>query len=173
MEQYILQLTEDLNKAAQTKLQAPDYTLLYPDHPAIEYGLDYIVEWECAPDERMADVFGISNEAFPPMEMLNEAQAEKLNQAILALWRANDIYADFPEKLPSQLILYRELRKKWLEGSIRIMSEQTMTTIEFCSYNAETCPWGVDFCTCKDAEWYQSDTDIENFTPPQNGELLF
>ncbi len=130
--------------------------MLNPDHPAIDYGLDYIVAWECAPDEQMPDVFGINAAAFPPPEKLTEEQALRINQAILKLWEVNHILADLPEKLPSHLILYRELRKKWQEDTIRIMPGGNMH-LEFCYYVPEECPWGMDFCTCKDADWFKAE----------------
>jgi hypothetical protein len=152
MQTYINQLVEDLNEKAQTKIEAPDYKLLNPDHPAIDYGLDYMVAWECAPDLSYSEVFGIANEAFPPMEKLNEQQAEQVVEAITNLLKANNIYLSLPKRLPPQTILYRELRKEWQEGTIRILSNDDggMSGIEFCHYNGETCPWGMDFCTCKE-----------------------
>ncbi len=76
MQTYINQLVEDLLQAAATKVPIPDYTLLHPNHHALEpqYGgmLDYIVAWETAPDEPMTKVFGIVAEAFPPPEQLSE-----------------------------------------------------------------------------------------------------
>jgi hypothetical protein len=63
-----------------------------------------------------------------------------------------------PKCLLPQTILYRELRKEWQEGTIRISSNDYggMSRIEFCYCNVETCPWGMDFCSCKDEEWYTS-----------------
>jgi hypothetical protein len=162
MEQYISQLLEDIEQAAAHKLECPDYTLLYPDHPAIAYGLDYIVAWECAPDIPMAEAFGIPAEAFPPPEQLTEEQAGKLNEAILKLWTVNNMYANLPEKLPSQVILYRSLRKQWQEGTVRLLPEGN-TGIGFCSYVVGECPWGIDFCTCKDEDWYNEDIDMDDF----------
>ncbi|WP_338765167.1 hypothetical protein WAF17_01095 [Bernardetia sp. ABR2-2B] len=165
MQQYINQLVEDLDEKSQTKIEAPDYTLLNPDHPAIEYGLDYLVAWECAPDLTYSEVFEIPNEAFPPAKMLNDKQAKQVFDAIVNLLRVNNIELSLPECLPSFLVLYRELRREWKEGSIRIMPDDDgRTHIDFCHYNGKTCPWGMDFCTCKDEDWYNEDYDIDNFS---------
>lgn len=163
MEPYITQLIEDLEKVAQERLECPDYTILNPDHPAIDYGLDYVVALECAPDLPFYEAFGIPAEAFPPPEQLSEEQAQKVNQAILKLWEVNHVFANLPEKLPSQLILYRELRKRWQEDTIRVLPDGN-THIEFCHYVVGSCPWGMDFCTCKDEEWYGEDDDREKYT---------
>ncbi len=76
--------------------------------------------------------------------------------------------------MPAQTILYRELRKEWQEGAIRILSNDDggMMGIEFCHYNGETCPWGMNFCTCKDEEWYNSDDTMKNFSK-NNEDLTF
>ncbi len=159
MEQYTIQLIEDLEKIAQKPLECPDYTLLFPDHPALKHGLDYIVAWECAPDISFQNGFGIIHEAFPPVEQLTEVQAQRINQAILKLWEVNNLFAKLPEKLPSQLILYRELRNMWQKGTFRLLPDGN-TEIDFCHYVEGSCPWGIDFCTCKDEDWYNEEDDM-------------
>jgi len=162
MQTYINQLVEDLNEKAQTKIEAPDYKLLNPDHPALEAGLDYLVAWERAPYLTYFEVFGIANEAFPAVEKLNEEQAKQVVEAIVNLLEVNDIKAGFPKHFPSYSILYYELRKEWQSRKIRIMpDEDGVTIIDFCHYNGETCPWGMDFCTCKDEEWYLTKEELE------------
>jgi hypothetical protein len=159
MQTYLSQLIEDLELASQNPVEVPDYKLLNPNHPAIEYGLDYIVAWECAPDVPMPEAFGFPLEAFPPHEQLTEEQAEQLNNAILKLWEANRIIADLPARLPSQLVLYKELRLKWQEQTVRFLPDGNMH-LEFCYYVHGECPWGMDFCTCKDEEWYNDSLDM-------------
>ena len=165
MQTYITQLLEDLTEAAKTKIEAPDYKLLNPNNPALKAGLDYLVAWECAPYLTYFEVFGIPNEAFPPSEMLNEEQAKQVVEAIVNLLEVNTIEVGFPEILPSYQVLYRELRKEWQEKTMRIMPEEDgMQGIDFCHYNGSTCPWGMDFCTCKDEEWYNSDDDMDSYS---------
>lgn len=175
MEKYISQLLEDLNQAAKQPIEPPNYALLNPDHPALEpqYGgiLDYIVAWETAPDEPMEKVFGIVAEAFPPPEQLNELQAQQVNEAILKVWEANSIFAVLPEILPSQLILYRELRKKWQTGTVRLLAKEN-THINFCYYVHNECPWGMDFCTCKNEDWYNEDVEDMNNSVERNPDDL-
>ncbi|MEM6298130.1 MAG: hypothetical protein AAF740_05510 [Bacteroidota bacterium] len=171
MEEYIKQLVEDLTTMAKTPLECPDYKLLYPNHPAIKAGLDYILAWEVAPDIPMTEAFDLLPETFPHPEQLKETQATRLNQAIINLWEANRIFVSVPERVPSQLIVYRELRDLWQTGTIRLLPNGN-TTLGFCSYEAETCPWGEEFCTCKDEDWYNEDVDMDNYEK-DGGELPF
>lgn len=164
MQTYISQLLEDLENASQNPVKIPDYKILNPNHPAIDYGLDYIVGWECAPYISMADAFGIAAEAFPPPEQLNEEQAEQLINAILKLWEVNNIIADFLEIMPPTIVIYRVLRKKWQESKIQLLSEGYLH-LEFCSYEPQECPWGIDFCYCKNQEWNNDDFDMTKDSP--------
>jgi hypothetical protein len=174
MEQYIAQLIEDLNLLAQQPIEPPNYALLNPDHPALEpqYGgmLDYIVSWECGTDEPMEKVFGIAAEAFPPYEQLTEAQATQLCEAILNLWAVNRLVADIPEGVPP-LILYKVLRQSWEEDGIKLITDGSMHR-EFCNYFQEDCPWGIDYCRCKDFDFSDTSNEMDS-TPIDPDALLF
>lgn len=170
MQTYISQLLEDLELATQKTIPIPDYTLLNPNHPAVEYGLDYIVAWECAPQESMSSAFGISSEAFPPPEMLTEEQAEKVCTAILKLWEANRIIADLPKTLPASTIVYGVLRDRWQGEGIQLLPEGHLH-LEFCYYEPEHCPWGMDFCMCKDFDWHKDDNAMPEINPDEDHPL--
>lgn len=165
MQKYINQLLEDLKAAHNNQPSQVDYKLLYPDHPAAdpqyEGTLDYIIEWENAPRWKMDDLFGISVEVFPPTEKLNETQ---LVQGIRQLWQAFNIYAEVPETKPPIPIskMYKNLINYWKNEEIGYVSEG-MTHIEFCSYEVSSCPWGEEFCQCKDYPYYDDDLDRNKF----------
>jgi hypothetical protein len=121
----------------------------------------------------MTEAFGISADSFPSMDKLTESQAKDVNEAILNLWSVNRIYANFPENFLSQLIIYRELRKKMQEDTIRLFPDGD-THIEFCSYEPESCPWGMDFCICKDSEWFnEEDNDATQETNMDGDDFPF
>jgi len=169
MQHYLDQLLADLAQAAEQPLPIPDYKLLNPDHPALEYKLDYIVAWETAPDLPMPEAFGLAAEALPPPEMLTEAQADQLNAAVLKLWEVNSLFAVLPETRPPPLVVYRELRHKWLHDTIRLLPDGC-SHLEFCAYNVSECPWGPEFCSCQHDPALPYDLEIPN---PEPGELPF
>lgn len=149
MQNYISQLLSDLD-AAKKNVPAPiDYALLYPDHPAFSYGLDYIVEWEMAPDYPMDDLFGIKAEQLPVDDKLSDKQVEDLVEGILDLWATFNIVADIPDDAIPPRLVYKALKNRWEKGTTRYMSEGT-THVEFCHYEPEECPWGMEFCSCKE-----------------------
>jgi hypothetical protein len=170
MDHYVAQLLEDLAQAAQQPLPIPDYKLLHPDHPAVEYGLDYIVAWEMAPDIPMPVAFGLPAEALPPPELLTEAQAAQLCAALLKLWEVNRIGAVLPEPLPPASVVYRELRRKWQESTIQLLPDGCLN-LEFCDYEVSACPWGPEFCMCLDYPTLPD--DLDDLPDPEPGALPF
>jgi hypothetical protein len=58
-----------------------------------------------------------------------------------------DIY--LPEKLPVDIAY--ELLIGTLEKEVFITNDEySHIGIELCSYDVETCPFGTDYCTCKE-----------------------
>ena len=164
MEQYIKQLIEDLTEASQNIKPVPDYTLLNPNHPAIEYGLDYIVAWECAPDIPIEQFFEIPSETFPPSERLTTIQQTAVLEAILNLWEVYHIEVLFPDDAPVHM-QYDYLRRLWKENTIQHIGEGCMT-FEYCDYDPEVCFWGETYCSCKHEDWYKDENDEEiSFDP--------
>ncbi len=148
MQTYIIQLIEDLTEVSKTRLEAP-YKSFDTD--------------KVATDNSYFHIFGIPNEAFPPMEMLNENQAKQLVEAMVNLLKVNEVSLNFPERLPPYKILYRELRREWHEGIFLILptDSYTMVGIDFCHCNGETCPWGMEYCACKDREHYIATEEVQ------------
>lgn len=148
MEKYINQLLADLEVAKQNVPLPIDYEILYPDHPAVEYGLPHLVAFDLQATP-LSQLLGINFEQLPPVEKLTDEQAEKLNKGILELWKVFNLSADIPSvNIPSRLI-YKALRDYWSRGHIQYMPIGTWH-IEFCNYEPSQCPWGKAYCVCKD-----------------------
>ena len=168
MQKYVNQLIADLKAAKNNIPEKPNVRVLYPDHPALDYGLDYIAEWERAPRISMNDLFGIDGVVFPDAAKLSDAEMEALTDAILELWGAFNFAADFPDNVPIHLV-YTELVKTWRNEAVQYTSSGTCH-LEFCDYDPSECPWGMEFCTCK--EFANNDMDMEKYkmTPEQEAE---
>jgi len=166
MEKYVVQLLEELEKLKGNKPEKPNVHILYPDHPALDYGLDYIAEWECAPLVSMSELLGFAQDNLPVVEKLTEKQAAVISDKILDVWQEFNFYADFPDGLP-ELTKYKILRKRWGED-VQYVSEGMMH-FEFCDYEPENCPFGIEYCSCKDIDSY----DMDDLNPLQEGELPF
>ncbi|MEN9611563.1 MAG: hypothetical protein RLZZ628_2377 [Bacteroidota bacterium] len=83
MQKYIGQLLADFEKAKQNLPEPINYSLLYPDHPAANTPMEYVIEWENAPEQSMSELFGISWEALPPVEKLTDEQVVLLHKGIV------------------------------------------------------------------------------------------
>lgn len=161
MKKYLNQLLSDLEAAKTKQPKKMDYKLLYPDHPATDpqYGgvMDYMIEWENAPEWEMDKLFGVKAEAFPPVEQLTEEETETLVVGILELWASFNIVMDLlDDGIPIKLI-YKLLVNYWKTETVQYVSEGTLH-LESCHYNINTCPWGIEYCSCK--EFTDDDLDM-------------
>ena len=95
----------------------------------------------------MYHYFDINKMSFPPVEKLNEPQLDRLVFDIFRLWAAYNYTASKPKGVPSS-ILYPILLKQM--GIMTMLMEFGSIGIEFCSYNPDECPFGIEFCHCKE-----------------------
>jgi hypothetical protein len=150
MQNYINQLLADM-VAAKTNLPAEiNYAVLYPDHPAYRYGLDYIVEWEMSPSYTMDELFGIKAEQLPPAEKLTDEQIVQLIEGMFDLWAAFNFVADTDYEAPMR-VYYDIIRTHWATQPIKYHADG-INELDFCDYNTDLCSWG-EHCKCKDLEY--------------------
>jgi hypothetical protein len=126
-----------------------NYAVLYPDHPAYRYGLDYVVEWEMSPTYTMGELFGIEAEQLPPAEKLTDEQIAQLLKGIYDLWQAFNYFPDSDDTPPR--VFYTVVKNYWATQSVQY-EKYTFIELDFCSYNKGLCVWGEHF-KCKDLEF--------------------
>jgi hypothetical protein len=107
--------------------------------------IDRIIDEE--PDKTMHNIFGIDPIIFPPVEKLSNGQAELLADEILELWQHFNIEASYPDNFPKHR-LYPLLVNKFREPFLYF--PMGITGIEFCDYDPSKCPFGNEYCMCKD-----------------------
>ena len=147
MKKYIEQLLADLAAATQNLPPKPNYKVLYPDHPAHDFGLEYIVAWECTPFQPMTELFGIAANAFPSEDKLTDEQVEKVVDAILLVWHTYNNEVIIPEDVPNRL-LYTVLVHAWGNKRTQFVPlDMGRITVDCCTSEIESCPWG-EFCSC-------------------------
>lgn len=95
----------------------------------------------------MFDHFDLLPAAFPPAERLTDEQLEALVHTIRRLWAAFNFTAVIPEQVPARIV-YPILLERMAEPAMIMKFGQI--GIEFCDYEPKECPWGLDYCTCKD-----------------------
>lgn len=101
----------------------------------------------------MKTLFGIDPIVFPPFERLSERQVMLLIEAILKLWKSFKIEATTPNFIPTHL-LYKVVIQAWKHQEVPYL-ERGVYHLEFCDYQPIVCPWGKQYCVCKQlqAEW--------------------
>ena len=159
MENYIKQLLADMKKAEQNLPTPLDYKVLFPNHPAHDYDMEYMVAWECTPYQSTSELYGISADAFPPHEQLTDEQIEKLTKGIMDLWLAYGTDVSIPDGATMR-VCYKVFTHEWRENEVQYFPPELggSSTYDFCSADVETCLW-EEFCSCREhvATWERED----------------
>lgn len=147
MQKYVTQLLEDLENAKLHEPPSYNVKIMHPDEPALDYGLTGVAEFLHSPMYVMEDIFEIKTEWYPPIEKLTEEEVKSLVQKTIELWSAFNFYPSFPSDLPTH-IQYTMLVNRMKEESQYV--SDGFIGIEFCHYDVEECPFGPDYCQCKE-----------------------
>lgn len=168
MEEYLLQLIEDLRAAAGNVPQPGElWSGVDMNNPAEVEDIAY-VEYLQGKPQPLFKIVGIEKVVFPPMEKLTEAQTIILYREMELLLKAYHFAPFFPEGLP-EIHKYHLLLAHW--ESDQIFVSAGTCTIEFCNYEGLECPFPEEYCGCQKFEEEESD---EPFTEKgSEGELPF
>jgi hypothetical protein len=153
MENYVLQLIEDM-KVSERSIN--DYhsskIIEIDDEKSIE---DYIMEIEKHFHEEslqtISDIIGLEEVQFPPAVRLTTSQLKAISKSLIKLLKTWCIEVDLPIGLAPD-VKYRLLLSV-LNRKAPVISMGTLH-IELCDYNSKNCPFGEQFCSCK--EWEES-----------------
>ena len=148
MERYLEQLIGDLKAATKyAPVNKPQNEM--DDSSIMEelHEIDRIIIEE--PEIPMHKIFGIDPIIFPPSDRLSDEQATILTNEILELWQQFNIDVVVPPNFPLPR-LYPLLVKKFTEPFLYF--PMGMTSIEFCDYDVSKCPFGDEYCMCKDID---------------------
>ncbi|MBI4645184.1 MAG: hypothetical protein HY738_00985 [Bacteroidia bacterium] len=146
MQRYIEQLVEDIRARKNYVPKEEPFSEVYEEFEV------QMMTLEDGPDTQLSKVFKLDKEAFPPADKLTNEQIETLVNEILSLWAAYNIEAMYPENVPPR-ILYPLLVEQ-LDKPFQYWTGWQMT-MELCDYEPDRCPFGTEYCTCKDLidEW--------------------
>ncbi len=146
MERYILQLIEDLREAHD---RAPQYKpreeMTEEDILKELQEIDRMINEP--PSNPFRNIFDIDPDIFPPADKLTHSQASRLSEEILLLWAAYNIEAVYPHAFPMDR-LYPILITKFREPFLYFPGG--ITSLELCSYDPTECPFGEEYCSCKE-----------------------
>jgi hypothetical protein len=150
MQRYIDQLIEDL-KAAHKVIEPKSKS--WEDDEDDDEMQDFFADVDNYVsgdhDQVIAVALALIPEQFPPFEMLTTAQMLQVSDALADLLASWNISVDMPEKLPIEKaypLMVSVLEKK------TYFSEYGNTVMELCNYDSASCPFGIEYCRCKDEE---------------------
>lgn len=158
MDNYLTQLIEDMHIAAT---RVPQSRV-----PEGEFDADYMMELEESPDRLMSYWFGLSKEQFPPSERLSPNQLELMADEFEELWAAYSFEPDFPEGLPAK-VRY-DLMREFLDHECSHWPGGWVQHFRFCSFETENCPFGIEFCKCKDFKYEEYEEELGDSLGDEN-----
>lgn len=160
MEQYIIQLIEDILAAHRT---TNDYVEEVDD--SFEAHIADVERYLSGEGEqKIADFSGLYAEQFPPKERLNENQMKQVVEAYQLMLQSWNIDIYLPEQLP--IAMKYELLIGTLDRSVYVTNDEySHIGIDLCSYDVDNCPFGSEYCSCKEdlKEWESKENDRENY----------
>lgn len=140
MNHYLAQLSADMHLAAT---RVPKSKI-----PEGEFDPDYMMELEESPERPMSYWFGLEKVQFPASDRLTAEQLELMATEFEQLWAAYSFVPDFPDGLPAKRRY--QLMRDYLDYPSQYYFGYGTFHFDFCHYEPENCPFGIEFCKCKD-----------------------
>ena len=156
MHHYLAQLIADMHEAATRVPQSKV--------PEGTFDPDYEFELENSPQYPMSHWFGLTKEQFPQSDRLTDEQLELMADEFEQLWNAYGFEPGFPDELPAKRRY--ELMRDYLDEKCPHWPGGWVQHFEFCDYDPENCPFGTEFCKCKDWDEYDNmNINVEDRDP--------
>ncbi len=147
MQHYLSQLISDMRLAVKRA----------PRTGKEEFDPEVMMELEESEEKPMGYWLGFNKEQFPPSERLNDDQLKLMANEFEQLWAAYSFYPDFPEGLPAKRRY--ELMRDYIDHPTQYWPGGWEHHFEFCHYDPAHCPFGSEFCRCK--EWEDDQGEIK------------
>lgn len=156
MEKYITQLLEDILAAHKSENEANPVR-----NEGIEAHFEDVERYLSGDyDQNLGKVVGLYKEQFPPIERLSPTQVQTITVAFDKMLFSYNISTNLPEGLPIEIAY--PLMVSVLDREVYIGNGDGNIGLEFCDYDSKKCPFGEEFCSCKDFD--DDYKDFENFT---------
>ncbi|HLF65540.1 MAG TPA: hypothetical protein VI603_17365 [Saprospiraceae bacterium] len=91
--------------------------------------------------------FGFKPEQFPSEDRMTDAELNGIVSALCRLWAAYNFTPVVPKHVSGR-VLYPLLLTRMCEPTF-VMTRGNIG-VEFCSYEPKQCPFGEEWCDCKD-----------------------
>ncbi len=153
MQHYISQLIEDILAAKRPENAVEPKE----EEDSFEAHIAEVERFLTGEGEKpLRDVLGLEEIQFPPTERLTDEQMVSVISAFHDCLLSWNISAEMPENIP--VSLQYSLFVSTLAKSVFIQGSGFLH-LEFCNYWPETCPFGEEYCQCKDFDGEIADSD--------------
>jgi len=135
MDEYLEYLLQDLQLSIQ---RAKQEAVISGMNGLGDAGTDLVTSF--------ASYSGVEAVAFPPASRLKDRQLKKLLSAIHQLLDSMLIELVFPANLPPNRE-YQLLLQQWTQPFV--LKLHAFQPLDFCELDMKNCPYGEQFCYCK------------------------
>jgi len=146
MNRYVEQLIEDLINAEASQIEIRSHLDILGESEMFENEEDEEGFSECDKTAPLSEIIGFKKEIFPPEEKLSDDQVESIYIHLLYVLDNYNFFLDFPDRVDTRL-KYTLLLSIFDEETT--CSNAFVTNLEFCDYDYDTCPFGIELCQCK------------------------
>lgn len=142
MEEYIQRLIEDIGKANERAASMNEEVDEVFD-PGRYVDFDFLDEHQ----RPLSEYIGFVPSEFPERDLLSDVQIKLIVDGLFELYLAYGISLILPDELPvrDQYLFYIRALDELI-----FVDHQTSIGIEFCEYDPDSCPFGAEYCTCKE-----------------------
>ena len=150
MASYFDQLAEDIRAAAKNNKPEGDQPIpdaLVPNEWRKQYPhAEYVIS------RPLRNWFGLKKEMFPPADYWDEEQLEFMVQILTHLYWHFSFEPMLYHPYSDDPLPYEEAYDALIEGFdvIQVYYEDNRQPIYFCERNRDTCPFGDEYCYCRD-----------------------
>lgn len=146
MDRYIEQLIEDLLSAEASQIAIRSHLDILGECEVLEPDSDDCGFNDCSETMPLSQIVNLDKSIFPPAEKLSDEQIDLIYIHLLRVLDNYNFFLDFPDNVPNR-VKYSMLLAIFDEETT--CSNAYVTNIEFCDYDYDTCPFGIELCQCK------------------------
>ncbi|MHA8049658.1 hypothetical protein V7S79_00915 [Aquirufa sp. ROCK-SH2] len=151
MEKYVMQLIDDMQVSERSRedYNASGFVQVDSEKSFEDHLMEIEKYFQNENLKSISEIIGLELIQFPPSDRLEIYQMKEINKSLTRLLSTWCIEVDMPKVLPANkkyALLLSVFNKR-----VPVLNSGTVH-IELCDYNVKSCPFGEQFCNCKDWE---------------------
>lgn len=149
MEKYVMQLIDDMqvSERSREEYNATGFIQIETEKSFEDHILEIEKYFQKENLKTISEIIGLELVQFPPTEKLEIYQMKAINKSLIKLFGSWCIEVEMPKGIPANkkyTLLLSVFNKK-----VPVLNSG-IVQIELCDYNFHSCPFGEQYCDCKD-----------------------